>query len=165
MIRLIPHRTFTIETRLTPAEVHARLSGAVEPAPTFGVRSQGKPFIGTVNGASFDVMRNVRGRNSFRPRVRGTITSAGQGSKLTGSMRVHEIVMAFIGLFVAVAGTAAVSMAVRDLAGGELRRETLIAFGVLTLLVAMTLIGFIPETRRALDELGGLMEASNAELR
>jgi hypothetical protein len=108
VMRLMPHRTFTIETRLTPVEVHARLSGAVEPAPTFGLRSQGKPFIGTVNGTSFDVLRNVRGRNSFRPRVRGIITSAGRGSKLTGSMRVHEIVMVFIGFFVALAGTAAV---------------------------------------------------------
>jgi hypothetical protein len=163
-MRLIPHRSFTIDTRLTPAEVHARLSGAVEPAPTFGLRSQAKPFIGTVNGGSFDVMRNVRGRNSFRPRVRGIITSAGHGSKLTGSMRVHEIAMVFIGFFVALAGTAAVSMGVQDLTSGALRGETLIPLGVLAFLVAMTLIGFIPETRRALEELGTLIEASHAEL-
>jgi hypothetical protein len=80
-------------------------------------------------------------------------------------MQVHAIVMVFIGLFVAVAGTAAVSMGVQDLTSGQLRRETLIPLGVLAFLVAMTLIGFIPETRRALEKLGASIEASHAELR
>jgi hypothetical protein len=82
-MKIIPHRRFTIDTRLTPLEVQARLRDAVE-APTFRLTKPERPFTGRVDGASFDVMRSIQGRNSFRPRVRGTIEAAGRGAPLIG---------------------------------------------------------------------------------
>jgi hypothetical protein len=57
-----------------------------------------------------------------------------------------------------------VSVLARDLASGHVERATLIPLAVLVFLIVMTLGGFIPESRRALGELGRLVDASRAEL-
>ena len=79
-------------------------------------------------------------------------------------MRLHELVIVFIGGFVAIAGVAFLSMVVRNLVSGELQKETLIPLGILVVLGGMTIGGFIPEARRAFDELGRIVDASQGEL-
>jgi hypothetical protein len=163
-MKLLPYRRFTIETRLAPPDVAARLRDAVEPPSLRLVRRPERPFTGRVDGTTFDVMRSVRGRNSFRPRIRGTVEATGRGARLTGTMRLHELVIVFIGGFVAIAGVAFLSMVVRNLVSGELQKETLIPLGILVVLGGMTIGGFIPEARRAFDELGRIVDASQGEL-
>lgn len=163
-MKLLPHRRFTLETRLSPSEVVARLRGAVEPPKTFAFSRPERPLIGHVDGAAFDVIRAIRGRNSFIPRVRGTIEPAGGGTRITGTMRIHELVIVFIGAFFLMAGSVFIRMAVDDLRTGRLDPPTLIPLGVLVFLTAMTLIGFVPETHRTLAELRRVVDASSGEM-
>ena len=164
-MKLLPHRRFTIETRLPPSEVAARLQAAVEPPQTFRFSRPERPLIGRVDGAAFDIIRAIRGRNSFIPRVRGTIEPAGGGSRLTGTMQLHEFVIVFIGAFFLMAGSVFIRMAVDDLRRGQLGLPTVIALGVLVFLTAMVSIGFVPETHRTRAELGRVVDASHGELR
>lgn len=164
-MNLLPHRRFRIETPLGPPEVAARLRNAVEAPKVMRFSRPERPLVGRVDGSAFDVMRAVQGRNSFRPRVRGVIEPAGSGSRIAGTMQLHEIVMVFIGAFFLMVGSVFVTMAISDLRSGRLTVPTLVAFGVLTFLTAITLIGFVPETHRTLATLREVVDASHGELR
>jgi len=164
-MKLLPHRRFTIETKLAPSEVIARLRDAIEPPKTFTFSRPERPLIGHVDGAAFDVIRAIRGRNSFLPRVRGVVEPAGRGTRLTGTMRLHEFTLVFIGAFFLMAGSVFIRMVIDDLRSGRPELPTLIPLGVLTFLTAMTLIGFVPETHRTLAELRQVVDGSHGEMR
>ena len=164
-MKLLPYRRFAIDTPLTPGEVAARLREAIEPPRTLAFSRPERPLVGRLDGTTFDVMRSVTGRNSFRPRVRGTIEAAGSGARLTGTMQLHEIVMLLMGGLFAVAGSALLSMAVQDLRSGQLETPTLAVFGVVVFFGAIAIGGFISETRPVLDELVRLVDARDGELR
>ena len=164
-MKLLPYRRFAIDTPLTPGEVAARLREAIEPPRTLAFSRPERPLVGRLDGTTFDVMRSVTGRNSFRPRVRGTIEAAGSGARLTGTMQLHEIVMLLMGGLFAVAGSALLSMAAQDLRSGHLETPTLAVFGVVVFFGVIAIGGFISETRPVLDELVRLVDARDGELR
>lgn len=162
-MKIVPHRRFTIDTRLTPLEVQARLRDAVE-APTFRLTKPERPFTGRVDGASFDVMRSIQGRNSFRPRVRGAIEAAGRGARLTGTMQVHVLVLAVMALVLSVLGSVFGSLILTDLRGGFLNPLLLAPMVPIVALPVAMVITFIREARRAFDEIGRIVDASHGEL-
>ena len=149
-MKILPYRRFTIETRLEPSEVEARLKDAVQPPPWFHRRSKPeRPLIGRVDGITFDVMRSVPGRNSFRPFVRGTIEPAERGARITGTLQLHALVIVFLGAF---------------LLGAFL----FVSVGALPLVIffwVVALAVFIPEAGKVLQELARIVDATHAELR
>ena len=175
-MRLRPHRRFTIETRLAPEEVQARLRDAVV-APWTGAFSLAKPrpLKGRVDGNSFHVKRNAYHprsslpARSFLPHVRGTIEPSGSGTCLSGTMQLHMLVLPFAGVYLVGAVIVFLLLAARIVADRRLEPVMLVLllvplwviFGVST----ATFGGFNRETGRALHELGRLVDASRAELR
>jgi hypothetical protein len=164
-MKLLPYRRFTIDSPLTPGEVAARLRDAIEPPRAFAHSRPERPLVGRLDGTTFDVMRSVTGRNSFRPRVRGRIEPAGSGTRLTGTMQLHEIVMLLMGGLLVLAGSAFLSMAVQNLRNGHLETPTLVALGAVVFFGAISIGGFNSETRPVLDELVRLVDARGGELR
>lgn len=164
-MKLLPYRRFAIDTPLPPSEVTARLRDAIEPPRMFAVSRPKRPLVGRLDGTTFDVMRNVTGRNSFRARVRGTIEGTGSGARLTGTMQLHEIVMLLMGGLLAVAGSVFLSMAAQNLRSGRLEAPTLAALGAVVFFGGISIGGFISETRPVLDELVRLVDARHGELR
>ena len=163
-MKLLPYRRFIIETPLPSSEVEARLRDAVEP-PAFRLGKPKRPFTGHVHGRTFDVMRSVQGRNSARPRIRGTVEATGRGTRLTGTMQTHELVLLILGVVVFTVGSAFVSLAIEALRSGTFQLPMLIPLG-LVVVVPVAIIGaFIPEARRSLAELGRVVDASHGELR
>ena len=146
-MKLLPYRRFAIDTPLAPGEVAARLRDAIEPPRTVAFSRPERPLVGRLDGIAFDVMRSVTGRNSFRPRVRGTIEAAGTGARLTGMMQLHEM-----------------AMAAQNLRSGHLDTPTLAVFGAVVFFGAITVGGFTAETRPVLDELVRLVDARHGEL-
>ena len=163
-MKLLPYRRFIIETQLPPSEVEARLRDAVEP-PAFRLGKPERPFTGHVHGHTFDVMRSVQGRNSARPRIRGTVEAAGHGTRLTGTMQTHELVLLVLGILVFILGSAFVSLAIGALRSGTLELPVLIPLGLVVALPVGMFAAFIPEARRSLAELGRVVDASHGELR
>ena len=161
---LLPYRRFIIETPLPPLEVETRLRDAVEP-PAFRLGRPERPFTGHVHGRTFDVMRSVQGRNSARPRIRGSVEAAGRGTRLTGTMQIHALVLLILGVVVFAVGSAFLSLAVGALRSGTLQLPLLIPLGLVVLLPVAMIGAFIPEARRSLTELGRVVDASHGELR
>ena len=164
-MRLLPYRRFTIETPLAPAEVRQRLRVAIAEKWTFGWTQPDQPLVGDFDGTTFDISRYVRGRNSFGPRVRGTLEAAGKGTRLSGTMQLEAIIIVFMGVFVFVAGSVFLSGAARSVANRRLEPFVLPAAGVLAFLLAMTMGGFAAEVRRTFHELVRLVDASHTDLR
>ena len=163
-MKLLPYRRFIIETALPPSEVEARLRDAVEP-PAFRLGKPERPFTGHVHGRTFDVMRSVRGRNSARPRIRGTVEAAGHGTRLTGTMQIHQLVLLVLGVLVFTLGSAFLSLAIGALRSGTLELPVLIPLGLVVLLPVAIIGAFTPEARRSLAELGRVVDASHGDLR
>ncbi|HEY2028325.1 MAG TPA: hypothetical protein VGH20_03860 [Myxococcales bacterium] len=93
----LPYDTFKLTSPLPPDEVCRRLADAIEPR-AFTWRGQGerRAFTGKLRGEQFDVTPVVRGRNSFAPRVRGTVAPGFDGTQIEGTMSLHPLVLAFV---------------------------------------------------------------------
>jgi hypothetical protein len=163
-MRLLPHQTFTIETKLAPKEVESRLSRAVEQRRWRHPSGHG-PFEGAFDGSRFEMRRIIHYRNSFLPQVRGVIEPAGEGTRLVGTMRLHGAVIAFMTLWFG--GVLFASSVVLQplFAGRKFDSAGFIPLGMLVFGVALVLVGFIPESRKALGELARVVDASRADFR
>jgi len=112
----MPVTRFRIETDATPRIVAERLRAAVRAEPGFfesfrkrwrSRSSGGPPFVGSVANDSFRLRKDIRGRNSFVPLVRGHITSTDHGTRVSGVMILHPLVAAFAAFWLTVVGYSA----------------------------------------------------------
>ena len=101
----MPFYRCRIESPLTSETVLLRVRGVVRETPGFfqsikeswGSHNESSPpFIGTVDGATFRIHRDIRYRNSFLPRIRGSVVSLPSGSRLHLTMRIHPVVFVFM---------------------------------------------------------------------
>ena len=94
---LIPYRKIAIETRLKPAEVIHAFQLQVKPESKGFVleRDYTKPYVGEVRENTFEIARNIRYRNSFRPWITGTVEPHWQGSLLRVKMSLYPLVLVF----------------------------------------------------------------------
>ena len=143
-MRLPMRSAFSIVSPLGPDEAGSRLSA------TTG-------FQGKVSGTTFDVMRRSTGRNSFRPRIRGTIEATGGGSTIRGTMGVHEIVVVFVGFFLAVAILAFLSLLLNSVKTGRWDAWMFVFPAAAVFLVVMMGLAFTHESRRALKDLAAIL--------
>ena len=162
-MRVLPYRQFTIETPLEADVVCGRLSDATEESRVFGSTPR-LPLVGTVRGSSFDVMRNVAGRNSFRPCIRGTVEATSSGSRLSGTMRLHGLVVAFVGVYMVGASAVLVWAAARSVTSRQLEPAVFVALGVLAFLMVLTSGAFAVEVRRSCKELTKLLDGSRMDI-
>src|SRR5712691_12358037 len=56
----------------------------------------GPPFIGSVQNSSFRLRRDICYRNSFLPKIRGRVTSTGNGSRVSVVMFMHPLTLIFM---------------------------------------------------------------------
>lgn len=135
---------FTIMSPLLPEEAASRLQAATGPRRTSMFERSEKPLTGRVTGHAFEVMRTTHGRNSFRPVIRGTIEPDASGTRIRGTMRLHEAVLVVMGLVLVVPGW----IFLGGLAGGFNSSALLLPAG-LAFLIAMAGSGFAAESRRS----------------
>jgi hypothetical protein len=158
-VGLLPYRRFAIETALPPAEVQARLRAAVEPRKSLRWPSgDHKAFEGEVRASGFELERIIDYRNSFLPRVRGTITPSTRGTRLAGTMRLHDVVAAFMIVWLTAVGGACLVFVPR---AGSLEPAALIPLGMLVVGLVLPVAAFIPEARKARRLLAELVEGED----
>ncbi|HEX6047790.1 MAG TPA: hypothetical protein VFZ21_00925 [Gemmatimonadaceae bacterium] len=163
-MKIVPSRRFSLDTPLAPSEVVVRLRDAVEP-PMFRWTKPERPFTGRVDGATFDIMRSVQGRNSFRPQVRGTIAASGRGARVTGTMQIHPLVLVIMGLVVPTLGVVFASVIVAELQRGSFNPVFLAPIAAIVALPVAMVVTFAREAQRAFGELGQIVQASQGECR
>lgn len=157
-------RRFSIETPLAPEQARTRLIEAIGPQPTSLFDRDGRPFVGSMVGSTFDMMRATRGRNSFRPRIRGSVETAIRGSEIRGTMQLHEIVLVVMAVFLGLPTMVLFSLLAGSLRSGSLDPAAPYALGVVGFLLVMMLGGFVVESRRALRDLAAIVDATRSEL-
>jgi hypothetical protein len=159
---LIPYRTFSIETHLTPSEALTRLEAAVEPVRRFRWSRPERAFEGVLDGYLFDLRRVIRYRNSYLPCIRGTIQESGTGARVTGTMRPHGLALAFMIFWLGFVGLFCILGVIEALHG---RFQTLlVGFGFLAVGIGFPLACFLPEAHKALRLLTEIVEGSDTEL-
>jgi hypothetical protein len=103
---LLPFRRFDLISDKSPSEVEVRLRNAVAIGPaSLGVAPL-LPFEGEVREGAFTVHRAITYRNSFLPRIRGTIAPAPEGSRIRISMSLYLPVLLFMLLWLSGMGAA-----------------------------------------------------------
>jgi hypothetical protein len=122
-------------------------------------RELGVPFIGSVEGSTFHLRRDIRYRNSFLPQVRGRVEAMVGGSRIFVTMHLHPVVGVFMLIWLGGVGFGALAVLASAHVGAG---PTLIPFGMLVFGIALTLGGFYPEAfkaRRILEQGVGIAGA------
>ena len=149
---LFPSLTFEIESPLKTEEVLARLRNGIEPRRWLRFSHQHRTFEGVIAGNRFDVRRIIHERNAFLPRVSGEISTIVGGTCLTGTMRVHRFVAAFMVFWVA-AGVFAFLVPFTNVGfhAAQLIPLAMAAFGIIAI---RTVPGFAPRGPRSAAAAG-----------
>ena len=157
---IVPFERIVIDTPLPVGEAAARLAAQVEPKRLLRFRRSGLLFEGRMEGTTFHIQRLIGYRNSFLPRIAGSLEATPWGSRLSATLSLHPVVMVFmivwLGAVLAI-GFPAMLMGGDQIGGTRWMPLLMLAFGV-----AMVSGGFSFEAvraRRALCELLGGSEA------
>ena len=164
MIPLLPYRRFDLLSPRQPHEVLEALSRQVEPRRWIRLRAS-RRFEGTVTAPTFDVARIISYRNSFVPQIHGTIAPEGSGSRISISMRLHVLTLAFLVAWIALVCTIGGVFAASSIRNGGPAEEALIPLGMFVFAYAMTAGGFWYEAwkaERLLCSITGGSRGSNA---
>lgn len=143
-----------------------RIDGAVAPETDgwFSRSRSDRPFKGWTVGQEFELTRVIHYRNSFLPTISGTVEAASRGSRVSGTMSIHPAVLVFMAVWITFVGAATVGLVRQSFASGDLSPALLVPFGMLAFGLALPLIGFIPEARRATRILTELVSGTNPRL-
>jgi len=158
---LFPYRRVELLSPLGTEQVMRALSGAVGPPSRYPFESTGFPFEGSVTGQEFEIYRVINYRNSFRPRIRGNVTSQAAGSRISLSMALHPLTMAILAVWFG--GVFSIGSVVTLAAlSGSVEREpaTFIPAGMLLFGWLLTIVAFGLEARIAERSLTALFEAA-----
>jgi hypothetical protein len=158
---LHPRKAFALTSPLAPLEVSERLSNAIAEPAFRAWHDEGRPFTGRFDGTSFDVMRTSRGRNSFRPRIRGAIEPLPGGSRIHGTMQLHEVVLVFMGFLVVGPLWLFAQLFIQSVQSGHWDLRIFIVPAAVIGLLAVMSLAFVHESRRALTEFAAVV---NGEL-
>ena len=104
---LYPGRNLILDSPLALDEVTRRLQQQIAP-PEFRLwENRQQPFEGTFENGRFQMMRLVRGRNSYRPVMAGLVSQGPTGTRLDVQMQLPSLVLAFGVVMAIIAGSIA----------------------------------------------------------
>jgi hypothetical protein len=136
---MYPGRTLLFDSPLSVEEVTRRLEREVAPPAMELFKTRQQLFEGTFADRQFTVIRRVRGRNSFRPWIKGRVLEGSRGARVEVRLQMSPLVLVFGLVFAIVAGTiAAVAAPELPLVGGSpLGLRLLVAAAVALLFAAL----------------------------
>ncbi|MGD1839763.1 MAG: hypothetical protein ACFB0B_02545 [Thermonemataceae bacterium] len=171
-MKYLPFENITYKTKLDSEEVLSKLSEVIEPKKTFrmvGAFGSGnhKPYEGSINGTSFNINRIIGYRNSFLPRINGIIEKDINGiiekdingTKIKVKMRLHVVVIIFIGIWFGGIGIGCLAFLSTMFNSEGFKPIVLIPFGMLILSYALVTGGFKYESIKSKKYLTQLFEA------
>jgi hypothetical protein len=161
---ILPHDRFALDSPLSPEHAAARLAEVVERRQLLriGRWPNTREFEGEVGEGSFAIQRILRYRNPFRPLIRGTIEARERGSRLQGTMSLHPLAIASVGLLIGMGAVGLLAIllgVIPDGPTGAGRLAPLMPMAVLVLLVSAA---FAHEARAARTILMDRLAATDA---
>jgi hypothetical protein len=166
-MRFLPTENIILKTNLKETEIIDRLSNFVEPKKTFRFGMLGneatKPYEGRINDLTFDITRIITYKNSFLPRINGVIHHEYNGTTITVKMRLHSFVVVFIFIWCGGVGLGCIAVLKTLLADNKFHPASIIPFGMLIFLYALTMAAFKYESKKSKKDLQTLFDAEITE--
>ena len=167
-MNFLPKETLTFKTKLKEDEVIARLSHSVEPekfirSGLFG-SSNTKPYEGKITGYTFSIKRIIKYRNSFLPRIIGTVERDIQGTSIKVKMRLQIFVLAFLFVWCSGALVGLFFIAKNVVINKGFDPWFFMPIGMLLLVYILTIAAFKYESGKAKNDLKNLFEAEMIEV-
>ncbi len=160
-MRFIPYDYFTLETGLSPQEVHTRLAAQVRPEAWLNSRRAGAPYEGWVRADDFQINRVIGYHNSFLPIIHGQIRPAAKGTSVEVVMQMQWWVIAFESVWAGLLLLSSLAALCSGLSGQ--RSPALCMPGVMLLVgYAMCTIGFQVEAQQTQQFLYDLLARGGA---
>jgi hypothetical protein len=100
--RVWPHRTFKIDSPLSPSEVFDRIERATSPFRWWWRSPTSRPFDGTVTPGAFSLQSTTARWRTWRwarPRLQGRIVPSGAGSRIMGTYTLQTAVAVVLSLW------------------------------------------------------------------
>jgi hypothetical protein len=144
---------FQIDSHLPAYAVLDRVQALMREAPKFrqlliealaGGPDGTRPFVGKVDGSQFTCYRHIHYRNSFLPRIKGTVQPSPSGSTIDVRMSLYPSVALAMGFWFGAVGLGTAAALLRQ--GGT---PVIVPLGLFVFGLAMTLCGFYPEAVKA----------------
>jgi len=162
-MNFLPVEHIEIKTRLKPTEVLQRLIKITEPkkiirSTYFGPKTD-KQYEGEIRDNGFTVTRIIGYRNSFLPRIKGTIEADLGSTCIKIKMNLPVFVAIFIGFWCLAVGFACIIVLTRSIQLGVFHAYGLIPFAMLLFAYGLTMGAFMYETKRSKNDFKQLWEA------
>jgi len=137
----IPYDEYQTESPLSSQTIRTKLLYAVDTTAKWYQHSSNKAYRGQVTDDEFRIYRNIKGRNTYLPVIKGNFEQKAEGTKVVIVFSLHPIVL--ISLLLLTVGAEVLAIYI----------EKGINFAVLFAFVAfhclMYIIGYLPEKRKA----------------
>jgi hypothetical protein len=167
-MKYLPIENIIFKTRLKEDEIIRRLSDCIEPEKTFRFSifssASTKSYEGQINGSSFTINRILINQNSFRPIINGVIERDVDGLTINVKMRLHISVIYFLYIWYGGLGLGCIAALIQAFGNSAFNPITLIPFGMLIFIYAMTMGGFKYESNKSKKDLQTIFEADMIEV-
>jgi hypothetical protein len=162
MNKYLPSENIILKTKLNKEQAISKLNENIEAEKSFGFgahnHNYSKPYIGQINGNSFEVKRAISYRNSFLPIIKGEVLSESDSIKVSLNMKPHSFVVAFMALWLSGAAFGCI-VSTFALFTQEFTPFFLIPFGMLIFGIALILVAFKAESAISKKDFVKILEA------
>lgn len=166
-MKFLPTENLRYWTELKEDEVKKRLADLIEPEKIFRFNllssSSKKPYEGQINGNTFTMKRIINYRNSFLPRIDGTVRKDEEGTTINVSMQLPVMVIVFLCIWCGGVSFACLAFLLQAFSDSAFSPAPLIPFGMLIFCYALTMGGFKYESSKSKKHLQKILEAEMAE--
>lgn len=167
-MKFLPTESVTFKTKLKEDEIISRLSQILEPEKFIrsGLlgSSNTKPYEGKITGNNFSIKRIINYRNSFLPRILGTVEKDIQGNSIKVKMRLQIFVIIFIIVWCSGAFMGLFFITKNVIANKGFDPWFFMPIGMLLLVYVLIIAAFKYESRKAKNDLKTLFEAEMLEV-
>lgn len=151
-------RPLVFETGLGVDEVTRRLAREVVPPKWQFRETRTQLFEGTFSDGRFHMVRLVRGRNSFRPLIDGSVKPGPKGARVDVVLRLHPLVLGLCAVLFGLGALVATVAAAESLTTRTMSPGALIGAGFMLMFVVF-LVATVVEAGTATRLLAKLFEA------
>ncbi len=166
-MKYLPAEDITFQSKLKATALLQRLEDSIEPerAFRFGLfqRRETKPYQGKVLGHTFNISRIISYRNSFLPRISGSIEATFSGSLIRVKMRLHVAVIVFMCIWGGIVGSVGFLFLSQAFGNTDFDPMTLMPLGMLLVFYVVIMLAFKYESKQSKADLESLFEAEIVE--
>ncbi len=162
MLRLLPFDRFSLSSPHPVKALVDRLEAVTEPERPLFLAPREPYFFGDVSTSGFDLIRNIRARNSFTPKIEGEFGPDGGETHIHVTVSLQPAVAAFMIIWMSLVALIGGAAVVNALSNGNPNDDATILIPPLLLVFGWALTGFFwLDVRSARDELKEVLEASD----